>query len=303
MNSLTDHLTALTTPTPYNAAIAHPFLKSAGNLSLPAIRLALYLSQDRIYAAQAYPRFIAQLITKIPLDDPKADPLATRTLTLLVGCLTNIVREVAFFDTTARTYNLPLAHRDWRERKATRDYTAEMARVGALTSLEEGLVFLWAMEKVCSIATVRSFARQNRSQVYLDAWSTVYHSLPEQSITEAGSQADLTAKAIRDLSYNWSNPDFVQFVQDIGVLVNDYFTPVMEGQYLAGRSASDALGRAEAIWARVVELEAEFWPDEGEEDTLLWQGVTNCRLKVLPMKLNLRRWPTGLVRHDSQGTD
>lgn len=151
MNKLTTHLNALATPTPYTAAISHPFLGAAGSLSLSSNRLGLYLSQDRIYAAQAYPRFIAQLITKIPLDDTIHAPLATRTLTLLVGCLTNIVREVAFFDTTARTYNLPLDHGHWHERKATRDYTAEMSRIGALASLEDGLVFLWAMEKVCSI--------------------------------------------------------------------------------------------------------------------------------------------------------
>ncbi|KAG6377578.1 hypothetical protein JVT61DRAFT_15396 [Boletus reticuloceps] len=256
MNTLTDHLNALVTPTPYAAAVAHPFLTSAASLSLPTNRLALYLFQDRIYAAQAYPRFIAQLITKIPLDDTTHAPFATRTLTILVGCLTNIVREVTFFDTTARTYNLPLDHGYWRERKATRDYTAEMARIGALASLEDGLVFLWAMEKI-----------------YLDAWSTVYAALPEASssqVLEAQSQVDLTAKAITDLSYNWSssNPDFAQFVKELGDLVDDYFTPVMAGHSLAGRSAREALAHAEAIWARVVELEAEFWPDEGEEDTL-----------------------------------
>ncbi|KAF8551318.1 heme oxygenase-like protein [Imleria badia] len=256
MHKLTDHLNALATPTPYATAISHPFLASAASLSLPTDRLALYLFQDRIYAAQAYPRFIAQLITKIPLDNTIHAPLATRTLALLVGCLTNIVREVAFFDTTARTYNLPLDHGHWRERKATRDYTAGMARVGALASLEDGLVFLWVMEKV-----------------YLDAWSAVYTALPKPVLSqalEARSQADLTAKAITDLSYNWSsaNPDFVQFVQEIGDLVNDYFTPVMARQSLAGRSAREALAHAEAIWARVVELEADFWPNEGEEDTL-----------------------------------
>lgn len=50
--------------------------------------------------------------------------------------------------------------------------------------------------------------------------------------------------------------------------MDDYFSPVIVGQSVAGRSASEALVRAEAIWARVVELEAEFWPNEGEEDTL-----------------------------------
>lgn len=103
----------------------------------------------------------------------------------------------------------------------------------------------------------------------MDAWSAVYHALPKSSPSETQSQADLTARAIRELSYSWSdaNPGFVQFVQEIGDLVNDYFVPVMAGQSLAGRSASEGLARAEAIWARVVELEVEFWPNEGDEDT------------------------------------
>ena len=106
----------------------------------------------------------------------------------------------------------------------------------------------------------------------MDAWSAVYFALPKQSSSQAESQsqADLTVEAIRDLSYSWSdaNPDFVQFVKGIGDLVNDYFVPVVAGQSLAGRSASDALARAEAIWARVIELEAEFWPNEGDEERL-----------------------------------
>lgn len=149
--TLTDHLLATATATLYTAAIEHPFLTAAASLSLPTPRLALYLSQDRIYAARAYPRFIAQLISKIPLDNHNAAPLATRTLSLLVGCLTNIVREVAFFDTTARTYNLPLDHGYWRNRKGTRDYTAEMESMGTFASIEDGLVFLWAMEKVPTV--------------------------------------------------------------------------------------------------------------------------------------------------------
>lgn len=101
----------------------------------------------------------------------------------------------------------------------------------------------------------------------MDAWSAVYTALPKPS--PPGARGDLTAKAIRDLSYSWSNanPDFVQFVRGIGDLVDEYFSPAMAGQSVGGRNASEALARAEAIWARVVELETEFWPNEGEEDT------------------------------------
>ncbi|KAF8553849.1 hypothetical protein OG21DRAFT_1509620 [Imleria badia] len=60
--------------------------------------------------------FIAQFIN-IPLGDVVYAPLATRTLILLVGFITNIIRELAFVDTTitvARTCNLPLEYGCWR---------------------------------------------------------------------------------------------------------------------------------------------------------------------------------------------
>ncbi|KIJ61834.1 hypothetical protein HYDPIDRAFT_42334 [Hydnomerulius pinastri MD-312] len=258
--TLTSHLTSLSTPRPYSSAISHPFLTSAASLTLPTDALAFWLSQDRIYAAQAYPRFVAQLITKIPLDAPPSPShadLSHQTLQVLVGCLTNIVREVNFFDETARNYDLPIGSvgggEVWVERKATRDYTAEMARVAALGTLQDGLVFLWAMEKV-----------------YLDAWTTVHNTLTTSN--EPIQDTNLTARAIKDLSHNWSsaNPGFDKFVKEIGDLVDAYFAPVMSGggsngAGIGGRTADDALARAEAIWARVIELEEQFWPVKNEE--------------------------------------
>jgi len=154
--TLTSYLVGQRTPIPYEDAISHQFLRDAASLNLPHDRLAFWLAQDRIYAGQAYPRFIAFLITKIPLDssDETIRDRSRRTLQVLVGCLDNIVREVNFFEDTARKYDLdigavkPGEGQVWFERKATRDYTAEMARIASLGSLEDGLVFLWAMEKV-----------------------------------------------------------------------------------------------------------------------------------------------------------
>ncbi|KAF9239846.1 hypothetical protein BU15DRAFT_74381 [Melanogaster broomeanus] len=269
--SLTSHLTSLTTPIPYSTATSHPFLASAASLTLPAPRLAFWLSQDRIYAAQAYPRFIAQLITKIPLDAPPSHPpptagtqeLSTQTLKVLVDCLTNIIREVGFFDDTASNYKLEIGgtrkeDQVWVERKATRDYTAEMARHCCAGNVGGWLgVFVGYGEGAF---------------VYLDAWSSVYTSIPITAISDSG----LTTKAILDLSYNWSsaNPDFAGFVKAIGDLVDAYFAPVMLGKGVAGHTSADALARAEGIWARVVELEAEFWPADGEEETMRIENRT-----------------------------
>lgn len=60
------------------------------------------------------------------------------------------MREAGFFLDAAKRYGFDLEN--WEERSATKAYCAEMARVASWGSLEEGLVFLWAMEKVSGFA-------------------------------------------------------------------------------------------------------------------------------------------------------
>lgn len=150
--SLTSHLTSLRTARPYSSATRHPFLTAAGTRTLPAARLSLWLSQDRIYAAHAYPRFIGSLISHIPFSRTHAlasvaEARNQSILRTLVYALENIVREVGFFSETAERWGLELE--GWQERKGTRDYTAEMVRVvGGGQGIEAGIIFLWAMEKV-----------------------------------------------------------------------------------------------------------------------------------------------------------
>jgi formylaminopyrimidine deformylase / aminopyrimidine aminohydrolase len=173
--SLTRYLQSIKTLSPYTAATQHDFLRQAGDGTLPHDRLALWLAQDRIYAREAYPRFIGSLLSLLPLtaspistassantapkssssfqvaNQPQALPsqLQDRILKILVFSLENVVREVNFFGETARKWGLDLEC--WKERKGTRDYTAEMVRVVQPgSSFEDGLVFLWAMERVRS---------------------------------------------------------------------------------------------------------------------------------------------------------
>jgi hypothetical protein len=149
--ALSEHLLSLDTFPSFRDATRHTFLTQAGNGTLPLSRLALWLSQDRIYAAHAYPRFIGSLISCIPFHDadspsgPK-ERQNEEILQMLVKCLDNIVREVQFFKETTEKYGLNVE--EWAQRKATRDYTAEMVRVASLGSLQDGLIFLWAMERV-----------------------------------------------------------------------------------------------------------------------------------------------------------
>ncbi|KAJ7139480.1 heme oxygenase-like protein [Mycena epipterygia] len=226
--TLTEHLVRLSLPTPYADAINHPFLRSAGEGTLTNALLSLWLAQDRIYAAHAYPRFIGALIASIPFD--RSDGLRStgeaqnqQILKILVYSLENIVKEVGFFTETADAWKLDLE--GWKERKGTRDYVAEMVSISGSKKIEDGLVFLWAMERV-----------------YLDAWTFVRGELKKEL-----SPGDSPVATFAD---NWTSPEFVKFVDDLADLVNASGIQRM---------------RAEEIWARVVELEKDFWPVAGEE--------------------------------------
>lgn len=157
-SSLTSHLLSQTNSPSYLAATNHPFLKQAGEGTLPTRTLAHWLYQDRIYAAHAYPRFIGLLIAKIPFEAQDlsrfgsgvthAESVNRQILECLTFSLGNIVNEVRFFEETAGKMEVQSDQGVEFEREATRNYCAEMARVASLGTLEDGLVFLWAMEKV-----------------------------------------------------------------------------------------------------------------------------------------------------------
>ncbi|CAE6519761.1 unnamed protein product [Rhizoctonia solani] len=230
--SLTSHLLSQTNSQAYISATNHPFLKQAGEGTLLTSTLAHWLYQDRIYAAHAYPRFVGLLIAKIPFetqhlasfgsDVTRAESTNRRILECLSFSLVNIVREVKFFETTAGSIGAQNNSEIEIERQETRNYTAEMARVASLGSLEEGLVFLWAMEKM-----------------YLDSWTFA----SQQSVRER-------SKGLNAFITNWTSDEFKKFVDDLEKLVD----------LLGIEPGSENWRRAEIIWNRVIELEEEFWP-------------------------------------------
>jgi len=56
-------------------------------------------------------------------------------------------------------------------------------------------------------------------------------------------------------------------VDKIGTLVDEYLTPILQ-EVLEDRTSKHAdsvIDRMKQTWARVVELEAQFWPEVQEE--------------------------------------
>ncbi|KAG9100786.1 hypothetical protein FRC06_003724 [Ceratobasidium sp. 370] len=231
-SNLTSHLLSQTTSPAYIAATAHPFLKQAGEGTLPTQTLVHWLYQDRIYAAHAYPRFIGSLIAKIPFNTKDLASFGSDVTLLearnrrILECLTlslgNILMEVKFFEKTAAGIGAQgIGGGIEAEREATRNYCAEMASVASLGSLEEGLVFLWVMEKM-----------------YLDSW------------TFASKQTTQRPRESGEFITNWTSKEFIKFVDDLEKLVD-----LMEIQ-----PGTDGWRRAESVWNRVIELEVAFWP-------------------------------------------
>lgn len=253
--SLTAHLLGHL-PESYRAATTHAFLRDVGSRSITSEELSFWLAQDRLYAAHAYPRFIGLLIAKIPfashhgITSPE-EKHNQRILAVLASAMSNIVREATFFQDISGRYGLDLS--SWAERKETRDYKAEMISVASVGTLAEGLVFLWAMEKVgFEQIWFGEYDKRFVLKVYLDAWWYAASAAPSTASEPPNSHKS----AISSLVDNWTNSDFEAFVDDIGSLVN-------EMGLLPG---SDAWKRAEHAWARVLELEIAFWPRHKESD-------------------------------------
>lgn len=97
----------------HQRATQHPFLRTAGDLSLSKDALERWLTQDRLYALCGYSVFLGALIAKLPT--PEAGPengqskLHRKRLTVLAGAMANIDREVGFFEDIARENGLSLS--------------------------------------------------------------------------------------------------------------------------------------------------------------------------------------------------
>jgi formylaminopyrimidine deformylase / aminopyrimidine aminohydrolase len=163
-----------------------------------------------------------------------------KILTILaVKCLDNIVQEIGFLGEVAGKWDLNM-----EERKGTRDYTAEMARVASSGSYTDGLVFLWAMEESeLFYKTIMVFYSNDTLatiKVYFDAWNYV-HRLQLESDTKLGN--DDYSNAVDNFAKNWSSLEFEEFVNELAELVDFCITP-----------GSSAWGSAENVWKRVIEL-------------------------------------------------
>ncbi|KAI8074956.1 hypothetical protein BC940DRAFT_2130 [Gongronella butleri] len=236
---LTDHLLALD-KSAYEKATRHEFLDQVGRHTIEPQHLRNWIEQDRGYT-NGYTRLMGHLISRISLfsdtrDAGDVDPTYTeahaqRTMKFLSFATSNVFRECQMFtELLARpAYKALPSHgvAPWTHRYI--DFHQKVGRESHC-DLGEGLVCVWAMEKV-----------------FFDAWN---HAKAMEK--EHKAAADLTNAShhdtISELISNWTNDEFAEFVDESAALVDHLSTEDPE-----------RLKALEKVYLDTLALEIKFW--------------------------------------------
>ncbi|EXJ79055.1 hypothetical protein A1O3_08556 [Capronia epimyces CBS 606.96] len=287
-------------PESFQSATEHPFLRLAGRGTLPRATLSRWLSQDRLYA-QSYIGFIGALIARVELPDAyvsSQDKNLTkendndkdkdedeairpwRVVTLLSAALDNILRELAFFESTAEKYGLSLdapsrsdgdgdGEAVFAAEPATQQYIDLFRSFAAdpSRSLLEGLVVLWATETVYLRAwtyaasfTDTDTNTNTNTNTNTDINTDHIHE-PKEGSGPPGTgtgkldpfAADQDSGALRSAFIpNWTSIEFADFVRDIGHITD----LLAEREDAVNRNLDVYL----AVWAHILDVERRFWP-------------------------------------------
>ncbi|RBR21436.1 uncharacterized protein FIESC28_04973 [Fusarium coffeatum] len=233
----------------YKKATQSEFLRLAGNGKASKDILGRWLANDRLYI-HSYCRGLGRLLSFLQYPDTvqqnvKPDS-ATQLLDWIVAALVNIRREEKFFINTAFEYgiNINLETKDGKVQSSTkleglRRWEALYASVApnekdVLPWLEAAVIY-WGTEKC-----------------YLDAWSWAKAQLDDSDGTN-----DADGGAVRkEFINNWTCKEFVDFVDDLGKIIDDAVAKVVE----KGEDKEKLFKRVQGKWHDVLEAEEAFWP-------------------------------------------
>lgn len=246
-------------------ATRHPFLARAANGTLPKSVVAQWLANDREYI-QGYISTISNLLNLVrsqrtTATAPGAEPdIETRLITWLESALQNGEREVRLFQEVADIYKLDIAASPLSstvQLEGLRHYQSLFAKVAAQQPNSfipwlEGAILLWATERV-----------------YYEAFSWSRRQDAQASPRNFDKDQDGGAMR-REFIPNWSNRDFLVFVEELERIVNE--------------GVSEAVGRDDArwaavkqrtdfIWKAVLDAEETFWPDVEGSGSALKEAV------------------------------
>jgi len=256
--SLTTHLLSLLS-SDFRTATQTPFLEKAGKGTLSKEVLQKWLAQDRLYA-QAYIRFASLLLANVPMSAAvKPDSINEQLVDVLIDSITNVRRELKFFEDVAGRYGLKLEAEEVSE--GVKRYRDLFFSVGEGIERHEqgiisGLVVLWGTEK-CYLEAWRYAASQN------PAYKPSSATMGEGGENEGQEDADGGALR-REFIPNWTSSEFALFVDRIGWFVDELWK---EDSGFVGRNIG-VVGKPgpmlkrdlEGLWRELLDVERVFWP-------------------------------------------
>jgi thiaminase len=227
----------------------HSFLARAANGTLPKPLVAQWLANDLRYL-EVYKGLSEQTRTIVRSTQPEAtvsDPedVETRLNAWLEAAIQNGNREEAFFQEVADIYKIDLSLTEATKNEGLRRYetlfnTFTANDRNAFIPWLEGAVLLWAMEKV-----------------YYEAWSWARRQDAQTSPRTFHKDQDGGAMR-REFIPNWSNRDFLMFVEQLERIINEAVSTAVKGDDELWRQVKN---RTNAVWIAALDAEEAFWPD------------------------------------------
>lgn len=227
----------------------HPFLARAANGTLPKALVAQWLANDFQYL-EIYKGLSEQTLEAVRCAQPPfaaSDPedVQTRLIAWLEAAIQNGNREEKFFAEVSEIYKIDVSISSATKNEGLGRYEALFQN---FTNTErdtylpwlEGAVMLWAMEKV-----------------YYEAWSWARRQDAQSSPRTYDNDQDDGAMR-REFIPNWSNRDFLMFVEQLERIVNEGVSTAVDGDDDLWRQIKTRTG---TVWKAVLNAEEVFWPD------------------------------------------
>lgn len=249
--ALTTHLLSINHDQMFHTT-RHPFLDKAAKGTLPKSLVESWLSNDALYL-NGYSSLISSLLGQVrqltqnhtSATSGEEPTIEVRLLKWLEKAEQNGEREARFFQEVAEIYGLTVKGNLSEQEKSEglRRYEKIFSSIAkqqpnAFIPWLEGAVALWATEKV-----------------YFEAWSWSRRQIPPDS---KNYDEDLDGGAMRrELIPNWSNRDFMMFVEELERILN---LGVSDSVHRDDARWQQVKARTDPIWRAVLDAEEAFWP-------------------------------------------
>jgi thiaminase len=227
----------------------HSFLSRAANGTLPKSLVAQWLANDLQYL-KIYKGLSEHTLALVRRTQPEAaesdsENVQTRLIAWLEAAVQNGTREENLFQEVADMYKMDISITEATKNQGLKLYKAMYSTLttsnrSAFLPWLEGAVTLWAMEKV-----------------YYEAWSWARRQDAQTSPKTYDNDQDGGAMR-REFIPNWSNRDFLMFVEQLERIINEAVSTAVNGD---DESWKQVKSRIDLVWEAVLGAEEAFWPD------------------------------------------